>query len=328
MDVLTAYDHVRASEPLMRQQQAVQQAYANADAELVNFARQLTPNHVNEITAQFQAGGWPAVRALVAPYLSQTAQEVLTSSMVECGGDLNALAQRVAQRVQRDDANAVEAQASQKALAERVEGMASLTQAAIEKWTPREGDAPGLAKLKDSSPIAKLLRDPKFHVSAQDWIEPRAEQLRAQGLLKDGVSPGEAFLTIARSVVANGGPAGVANGHRPHAFAAEWADSDAYAALAAVVGENPQAVRAFFSQMDGAETTHRVMATAAKGMDEERARRARVAQNLDGKDGRPLAVEPVKARRDGLDAAAEKAPGLTASTARSPISPAPRSRPP
>ena len=188
--------------------------------------------------------------------------------MQECRGDLNAFPrQRVAQRIQVDDAHAVETQTSERARGERADGMAELTRAAIERWTPREGDAPGLAKLKDSSPIAKMLRNPEFHFAALDWLEPRAEQLRAAGLLKDGMSPGEAFLQIARGVAANGGPASLVNDSRPHAFAQEWSGSDALAALAAVVGEDPQAVRAFLGQMDGAETSHRVMASTARYMD-------------------------------------------------------------
>ena len=74
-DYATAVQQVRVTGQYLQQQQAQQQASAewqgNADAEVVNFARQLTPDHLNVFGTAFQQGGWPAVRALVAPYLSE-----------------------------------------------------------------------------------------------------------------------------------------------------------------------------------------------------------------------------------------------------------------
>lgn len=279
-DYATAVRQVRTAGQYLEQQQAqaaaLSQLQAEAEGELLSFAQRLGPQDVAIVEQLFATGGWPAVtQALAEAGLSPGALEVATSTMVECRGDLAALGQRIAQQAQMSAAAAAEAQRNDAAFNEKVERMADFTRAAIERWSPQEADTPGLRKLKESSPLVRLLRNPEFHVAALEWLEPRAEQLRAAGLLRDGMSPGEAFLRLAQTAASEGGPARVANEGRSHAFAPEWSHEDALSALAQVVGADAQAVRAFVDEFHTLDAKHRAMAAAAESLDGERARRAR-----------------------------------------------------
>jgi hypothetical protein len=243
----------QAVEAQVQQQQSAQYQ-ARAEGELLAFARHLTPQHLATIEQIHATQGWPGVMAALAQYLSPAAIEVATSTMVEARGDLGGLSQRIAQRIEAEDA-ATQAQAEHQAAVEKT----------IAAATPAEGDSPEQRAVKEGI-LARFLRDPANHAAAEQWLAPRRAQLEAAGLLARGEPAARFMLRTALfddGAEVHDGPAALMNANRK-IFEPKVEEREAHERLAAVVGEKAPAVRRWVDTVLASHTQDQLRHRLAK----------------------------------------------------------------
>jgi hypothetical protein len=255
---------------------------ASANQELIGFARQLTPEQVGLVERIAAERGWGAVDAeLAAAGLSEAARMVAFRT-VEAGG-LPGLGKAITQHIQHEDTRSAESEASRRT---------------IEQWTAKDDDSPRARAMKESSPIAKMLRDPNFHAAA----EGMAQRLVAAGLEKPaGKSAAQWVVDTLHTL--DGGR--VVDGMR-QPFDPAWSEEKRTAAVTELLGAASSAeARRVLSMFETARIEHRTLDRMAK-MDAKR-------------PGTPAKVAPAAAPVNDLRATIEKAAAKRGATKEQPV---------
>jgi hypothetical protein len=247
--------------------------YSTAAAnELLAYAAQLQPQHVQYLQALDASGGGEAViRALMAIGLGRGALELVADLYDNHGG-----MQGVVQTVQNGLAEVAE------------QNRAASIEQGIAGSKPLEGDSGALAAVKAKSPFFAWARNPDVQKQAAEFCA------KAGIPIEPGIGPFESFVRFARGL-ADGT---FVNEHRKP-FEAKVEPAEAIAALAEMVGEKPEELAGVLRQLDGAGMHHDLTVRLAKK--DHAPERRQAVPSIDARGKAQVAAE--RSRRSAIEKA-------------------------
>jgi hypothetical protein len=210
---------------------------AAAERELIQYAAQLQPQHVQYLAQLHASGGGEAVlAALQSTGLSRDALGVAAATYDQAGGFdglVSTVQAEINEQVQR--------------------GTVARMQESQDRHSPQRGDTPLTAAVKRNSPLASWMRDPN--------IQSQAAALVAKlGLpVRPGDSPLETFLWVAREV----SDGSFYNSSRKPGDP-KIDGPTAIAELASMLGEKPADLAALLHEVDVAGVGHELSVRLAK----------------------------------------------------------------
>ena len=219
---------------------------ASAEQEAVGALSNLTPAQWAEAERINAAGGPQAVFAAAQSIGLSPAAATVVARTVESHG-VSGMRQGVAERVQREAAEAESREASERA---------------VQEWTAQEGDSRRARAVKEGSPVAAMMRDPAFHAAAAGM----AAKLEAAGVKREPRQSAAAFVLETLDRLDSGR---VINDTRKP-FDPAWSEAKQLETVTKLLGsDSPEAVRKFLGAFETARTGH-VLVDRLAAADEKR----------------------------------------------------------